>query len=152
MTSGKCSPSQTWITRSPEETKNIGKTLVRHCEKGDVIGLQGKLGAGKTVFVKGMAQELQVPNADQIVRSPTYTLQNVYEGKIDLFHCDAYRLNQPEQLEALGWPAQFPEGITAIEWVDRLKPNITPYLTTEMIFTIQSPSKRTLKLRGEDDS
>ncbi len=111
------------------ETFELARSLVPHLEKGDVIGLTGPLGAGKTVFVKGVAAGLGMKNPWENVTSPTYTLQDIYRLDETLFHCDAYRLEQEDQFYTLGWSEQFSKGITAIEWVDRFMPDIEEHVS-----------------------
>lgn len=86
----------------------------------EVIGLIGPLGAGKTVFVKGLAQGLGI--ADNTVSSPTFPIMNLYPGRLPLCHIDLYRLDQPLETvgleEYLNW-----NGVTAIEWADKMQIN-----------------------------
>lgn len=97
---------------SAEETINLGKTLAKHLNKGDVIALEGDLGAGKTTFTKGIAQGL---NIDQIVNSPTFTLIKEYFGRLPLYHMDVYRVS--DEFEELGFEEYFyGAGVTVIEW------------------------------------
>lgn len=107
------------ITRSESETAALGRELARHLRPGAVVLLQGELGAGKTAFVRGMAEGLGVDPAD--VSSPTFTLIQEYRGgRLALYHVDLYRLRSIE-VEDLGLDDErMGEGVTAIEWPDRL--------------------------------
>lgn len=107
------------ITRSEGETEAVGRQLASSLERGAVVLLSGELGAGKTAFVRGMASGLGVDPGD--VSSPTFTLIQEYRGgRLTLYHVDLYRLRAIE-VEDLGLDDErMAEGITAIEWPDRL--------------------------------
>ncbi len=109
----------TTITRSERETEAVGRQLASRLERGAIVLLSGELGAGKTAFVRGMASGLGVDPAD--VSSPTFTLIQEYRGgRLTLYHVDLYRLRSIE-VEDLGLDDErMAEGITAIEWPDRL--------------------------------
>jgi tRNA threonylcarbamoyladenosine biosynthesis protein TsaE len=106
-----------------QATRSLGVTLGKTLPAGSVILLEGDLGAGKTTLVQGIGEGLGIKDA---IVSPTFTLINEYpEGRIPLYHLDLYRL-QPEEVTALnlesyweGW--EFPLGIVAIEWAERLQ-------------------------------
>ena len=88
-------------TYSPEETLEIGKLLGENAAPGEVYALIGDLGAGKTVFTKGFAQGLGI---EEPVNSPTFTILQIYEeGRIPLYHFDVYRIEEPEEMEEVGF-------------------------------------------------
>ena len=109
----------TLITRSEEETAAAGRDFARGLEAGAIVLLSGDLGAGKTAFVRGMAEGLGMAPSD--VSSPTFTLIQEYRGgRLPLYHVDLYRLKAIE-VEDLGLDELTLEGgVTAIEWPDRL--------------------------------
>ncbi len=109
----------TFISHSPAETAALGETWGRAADQGLVVGLCGDLGAGKTQLVKGLARGLGIV---ECVRSPTFVLVNVYaSGRLPLFHLDLYRLETQEQIIAAGLEEYLkPEGVTVIEWAERL--------------------------------
>ncbi|MFA6511801.1 MAG: tRNA (adenosine(37)-N6)-threonylcarbamoyltransferase complex ATPase subunit type 1 TsaE [Patescibacteria group bacterium] len=115
-------------THSPEETEILGARMSRTLQGGEVIGLQGALGAGKTVFVRGLLHALGVQSP---VTSPTFTLAKSYTTKHkrirSVVHIDAYRLEKPEELLATDvidtWGR--PDTATIIEWPERVA-GITP--------------------------
>lgn len=112
---------------SPDETRTrrLGALIGEHARPGTAIALQGDLGSGKTVLVQGLAAGLNVPETFRVT-SPTYTLIHVYPGRIPLIHADFYRLTAPVDPEDLGMddlPGE--EGVTAIEWPERLVPDPT---------------------------
>ena len=106
------------ITASPEQTWRIGEMLGRALGAGDTICLYGDLGAGKTSFSYGIALGLEV--REQYITSPTYTFVNEYEGRVPLYHIDLYRLEDPEELENIGFEEYIDsDGVTVIEWAER---------------------------------
>jgi tRNA threonylcarbamoyladenosine biosynthesis protein TsaE len=111
--------SREWHTASDEETAAVGRALGETLSPGAVIHLFGDLGAGKTVFVRGLASGLGI-DPDE-VSSPTFTLIQEYrqQGRHPLFHVDLYRLAGAE-VDDLGLDALAAEGIVAIEWANRL--------------------------------
>lgn len=114
-------------TNSPQQTIAFAKSLVKVFEKGIVVTLNGDLGAGKTHFVKGLAEGL---GATELVTSPTFTILNVYEsGRLPLYHFDMYRLASAEEAEALGFSEYFDpdtlDGLTVVEWPENVEGLIT---------------------------
>ncbi|WP_108024172.1 tRNA (adenosine(37)-N6)-threonylcarbamoyltransferase complex ATPase subunit type 1 TsaE [Melghirimyces profundicolus] len=109
----------TFETHNPEETRNLARHLAPRLRRGDVIALEGDLGAGKTTFTQGLAAGLGI---EEPVDSPTFTLIKEYEGgRLPLYHMDVYRLNHPT--EELGWDEYFyGDGVTLVEWADRIEP------------------------------
>ena len=107
------------VTNSPEETEALGEALAGQLEPGTVIAFTGDLGAGKTAFVRGMAQGLGI---SQRVTSPTFTIVNEYEGgRLPLFHFDMYRRASSEELFDIGWEDYLVRGgVCAVEWSENV--------------------------------
>ncbi len=104
------------ITNSFEETIEFAKAYGTTLEKGDVVCLKGEMGAGKTVFAKGVALALGISDN---VNSPTYAYMNDYGGK--LYHYDCYRLSSGEDAEALGLTDYFySNGVCLVEWSENI--------------------------------
>ena len=102
----------------------MGRILGRVIVPGSVIALSGDLGAGKTVFVQGVARGAGVGG---IVNSPSYVLMNIYRGKAELYHFDFYRLEEESELFELGLEEYFyGEGITLAEWADKFPALLPP--------------------------
>lgn len=100
------------ITHSLEETENMAQQLARQLKAGDVITLEGDLGAGKTTFTKGVAKGLDIT---ETVTSPTFTIIKQYEGRLPLYHMDVYRLEYSD--EDIGFDEYFyGNGISIVEW------------------------------------
>lgn len=117
------------ITKNEKATFNFAKKFAESLQGGEIIGLIGDLGAGKTVFTKGLAAGLGVKN---IVNSPTFVIMKVYDIKKTtsrikkLVHIDAYRLQSTADLEVIGAQDYFNrlDTITVIEWIDKIKSDI----------------------------
>lgn len=107
-------------SRSAAETQNIAKALAETLKSGDVVALSGDLGAGKTAFTKGVAEFFGIPEEE--VSSPTFTLVNEYNGELDIYHFDAYRLENVTA-EDCDWMDDylFGDGICLIEWSENIK-------------------------------
>ena len=113
------------ITHSPEESKALGQKIGQQLKPGAIIALTGELGSGKTVFVQGLAAGLEVP-ADYYITSPTFTFINEYPGRHPFYHVDLYRIANRDDLNEIGLlEILYGEGITAIEWADRLHEDIS---------------------------
>ena len=106
-------------TFSQQETFDIGKRIGEEAAKGDIITLSGDLGVGKTVFAQGVASGLGIKDH---VCSPTFTILQVYdEGRLPLYHFDAYRIEEPEEMEAIGYEDYlFGDGVCIIEWPEMI--------------------------------
>ena len=98
----------------------MGRTLGSRLKAGDFIALHGELGSGKTRFVRGVAEALQVDPAEPVT-SPTYSLLHIHNGRIPLYHFDLYRLRTAKEFTSMGFDEYFENGgITAIEWPERI--------------------------------
>jgi tRNA threonylcarbamoyladenosine biosynthesis protein TsaE len=109
----------TITTHSETETADVGRQLAGRLTAGSVVLLYGDLGAGKTAFVRGLAEGLGGSRDE--VSSPTFTLVQEYRGgRLPLFHVDLYRLNDPREIEDLGLDEIADAGVLAIEWAEKL--------------------------------
>src|SRR4030042_5940259 len=112
-------------SKSPSETIRIGKHIGSLLLPGDVVALVGELGTGKTQFVKGLAAGIRAGSPADI-SSPSFTLINEYSGKVPFYHIDLCRLKREKDAEELGMEEYFRgEGITAVEWADKI-PSLLP--------------------------
>ncbi|NBC16082.1 MAG: tRNA (adenosine(37)-N6)-threonylcarbamoyltransferase complex ATPase subunit type 1 TsaE [Bacteroidetes bacterium] len=109
-------------TTSPEATRALGARLAATLAPGDVVALDGDLGAGKTQFIKGLCEALGVP--PEQITSPTFTLVHEYEGTDGpIYHIDAYRIERIEELYELGFEDYaYGDGLCLIEWAERIGP------------------------------
>jgi tRNA threonylcarbamoyladenosine biosynthesis protein TsaE len=103
---------------SPERMRALGRALGVVAQPSDLFLLEGPFGAGKTTFVQGLAEGLEVPSP---VSSPSFVIENQYRGRLLLYHIDLYRLEhvEPELWESLE-EHLFGDGVTAVEWAERL--------------------------------
>ena len=108
-----------YISRSEAETIKIAEDIARTLKAGDVVALHGELGAGKTAFVKGIAGFF---GAKDVVSSPTFTIVNEYNGSLDIYHFDAYRLENVT-VDECDWIDDylFGDGVCVIEWAENIK-------------------------------
>ena len=108
-----------FFSRSPEQTRSIGMRLGGALQAGDVVCLQGNLGAGKTTFVQGIARGWGSLDS---VSSPTFIIVNVYRraDQSQLFHMDAYRLDSTPEAEELDLDSMLAQGPLLIEWPERI--------------------------------
>ncbi|MGE5484099.1 MAG: tRNA (adenosine(37)-N6)-threonylcarbamoyltransferase complex ATPase subunit type 1 TsaE [Ignavibacteriales bacterium] len=113
-----------FTTRWPAETSGLGNRLGRLLQCPAVIGLSGELGAGKTLFAQGVALGLGVRG---YVKSPSFTLALVYRGRMTVYHLDVYRLDDPAEIEDLGfYEMQREEAVILVEWADRVAAFMPP--------------------------
>jgi tRNA threonylcarbamoyladenosine biosynthesis protein TsaE len=120
-------------TISAEQTKAMAAALAELARPGDLLLLAGDLGAGKTAFTQGFGAALGV---DDLITSPTFTLVNTYEGRLELNHLDVYRLEALSEVFDLGVPEMMDDGgVTVIEWGDSVAPALpADYLEIRFTF------------------
>jgi tRNA threonylcarbamoyladenosine biosynthesis protein TsaE len=117
VTGASLAEGVTVATASAAETRRLGKRLGRRLEAGDVVLLEGTLGAGKTVLVQGIAEGLDVADP---VTSPTFTLVHEYQGRLPLYHADLYRIAGETEAVDLGLEdLYYGDGVTVVEWAGR---------------------------------
>jgi tRNA threonylcarbamoyladenosine biosynthesis protein TsaE len=130
-----------WQSGSADETRRLGECLGEVLEAGDVIALEGTLGAGKTCFVQGLARGLGVPR-ERRVASPSFTLVNEHPGRVPLYHVDLYRLESAAELEHIGLDEYLAgEGVAAVEWFDRF-PALRPADRLDVRFDVVDDEMR----------
>lgn len=119
------------ISDSAEQTKRLARALSEYLRPGDFISLTGDLGAGKTCFTQGLAEGLKT---DTPASSPTFTIVRVHSGRLPLYHFDLYRIDNPRQLEEIGYEEYFfGDGVSVVEWGDKMMKLFPPdHLTLEM--------------------
>lgn len=103
---------------SPAETEFAGRRLGERLKRGDVVLLTGELGAGKTTFVRGVAQGT---GSKAWVASPTFQLVRIYPGRVQLAHVDLYRVENPSELSDLGLEELAEQGAVVVEWGERIE-------------------------------
>ena len=132
------------LSSSPAQTRALGAKLARVLCPGDVLILQGDLGAGKSEFTRGIAQGLGISGP---IPSPSFTILNVYEdGTMPLYHFDWYRLNSSEELYEMGMDEfLLGEGVSVVEWPSQC-PDAVPEDCLEVVFHILDETSRDIEL------
>lgn len=102
------------ITNSEKETLELGRLIGTKLKSGDVLSLDGDLGAGKTYMTKGIAEGMGIQD---YITSPTFTILNIYEGDLTLYHFDVYRIDDPREMEEIGFDEYlYGDGVCVVEW------------------------------------
>jgi tRNA threonylcarbamoyladenosine biosynthesis protein TsaE len=137
----------TVVTKSDQETIELGSTLGACLKQGDVVALAGELGSGKTWFTKGIARGLGIgPNT--IITSPSFALVNEYPGKTTFFHIDVYRLESLSELLGAGIDEYlYSGGVAVMEWADRW-PEILPDDALRVELVILDEHSRSITFSG----
>lgn len=134
-----------FITNSPDETLELGKSLGRYLKRGDIVLLEGPLGCGKTIFVKGVLKGAGFKK--DLVRSPTFTIIREYKDKkTTVYHLDLYRIKRVGELFNLGYQDYFysPRGIVLIEWAEKIESMLEKYI--KVSFKYLSFYKRKIRI------
>ena len=128
-----------------DTTLALGRCIGRTAQPGDVLALVGPLGAGKTHLVKGVAQGLGIDDPRQVI-SPTFVLIREYQGRLWLYHFDAYRLSGVGEMYELGCEEYFEgEGVCVVEWADRVRACL-PRRCFEINLSVVGPTHRHIEL------
>lgn len=135
-------------SKSVEETLQAGRIFAATLKQGDVVCLEGDLGAGKTHFVKGMASSFGIDEAT--VSSPTFTLINEYKGgTLPLYHFDAYRLKSEQEALEIGTEEYlYGDGVSVIEWPSKIS-GLLPEDAIRVEITHQGDNSRTIHILGD---
>lgn len=135
----------TFTTTSAEETVELGKKIGSFLKKGDIIAMQGTLGAGKTTITKGIAKALGI---NETITSPTFCLISEYEGKMPLYHMDVYRLDGAEDFANLGTEDMlYGEGVSIIEWSEKIMEEL-PHKTIILKLEPHDDGARTITIEN----
>lgn len=108
-----------YYSNSANDTAGIAAEFAKSLKPGDVVCLNGGLGAGKTAFVQGLAKALGI---SEYLSSPTFTIVNCYEGDITLYHFDVYRIQDEEEMYEIGYEEYvYSDAVSVIEWAENIK-------------------------------
>jgi len=125
--------------------EELGRSIGETCKPGCVISLRGSLGAGKTVFAKGVARSLGIQEA---IVSPTFTLVQEYEGRIPMYHMDLYRITSEEDFQMIGGEdLLYSDGVCLIEWSEIIN-YLLPTGTLFVEIKVNEDQNRTVTLKG----
>ena len=138
------------VSESPEATWSVGEFVGKRLKAGMVLCLTGDLGAGKTLFTKGGAAGLGV-KAD--VTSPSFTLMNLYDGRLPVTHFDLYRLDDEGDLDEIGFYeyADEPVGVAIIEWADKFPEALPPHHLSVVLSPGKNLEERRLSFTARGD-
>jgi tRNA threonylcarbamoyladenosine biosynthesis protein TsaE len=133
------------VCRDETETMQLARSLAARLRPGDVVGLSGPLGAGKTTFVKGLAEGLGIT---EDVTSPTFTLLCEYQAPVPLYHFDCYRIGGEEEMILLG-AEDYMEGagITVIEWFEKIT-HLMPEKFIKISISLNEVGLRNIEVEG----
>lgn len=131
--------------QSERQMADFGRLLGRALMPGDIVGLTGDLGAGKTTLTKAIAKGMGI---EEHITSPTFTIVNEYEGPVPLYHFDVYRISEEEELHDIGYEEYFfGKAACVVEWAN-LIPNLMPEeaLWLDLRLGTKDPEERLIKL------
>lgn len=130
----------------PQDTMKVGEKLARQLNGGELIELAGDLGSGKTTFAKGLAKGL---DSNDEVTSPSFALKNIYKGRLDLYHFDLYRLEEPGLINHEIKDSITDSSVVAIEWAGATS-DILPTDRIVVEFFADGENSRRLKITYPD--
>ena len=131
------------------ETKEFAKEFAKTLKPGDIVTLDGDLGAGKTVFTKGICEYF---NVKDYVVSPTYTIVNEYRGDIPIYHFDIYRLEEEEELYNIGFYEYLnSDALVIVEWAEKIPEAFYGYKLKKVQIIKGEDEKRTITIKEEEN-
>lgn len=143
------SDNMKFIAHTEQETTRIAADFAQNLKAGDVVALYGTLGAGKTAFCRGFIQAVTKKSIE--VPSPTFTLLQIYDSeKYPIYHFDMYRLKSPEEAYEIGIEDAFAEGISLIEWPEKLG-NLLPEKHFSVRIDILADISRQITITGDNN-
>lgn len=132
---------------SLDDTKEFGESLGKRLKKGDILCLNGDLGAGKTTLTKSIGIGLGV---EEYITSPTFALINEYRGNLPVYHFDVYRLENVDELDDLGFDEYFfGEGVCIIEWAEKIEKMLPKEIIVLDIGKGETVDKRIVSISGK---
>jgi len=143
MTTSPKPGAETLTTRSEKKTFELAKQLAESFHGDEVVCLTGELGAGKTVFAKGIASGLGLKDTHQVC-SPSYTLLNIYQARVPIYHFDLYRLEGEAEIRDLGFEDYIGAGVVIIEWAEKIT---FPLEAIQVMIEVGGDDIRTIHIR-----
>jgi tRNA threonylcarbamoyladenosine biosynthesis protein TsaE len=138
----------TLISNSPEQTVELGRRIGSQLQGGEVFAIYGPLGSGKTRLIKGIATGAGAEDVRNVT-SPTFVIVNEYEGRFDIYHLDAYRLESLAEFEMLGFDDFcYPQSVVLIEWADKIEPAIRRINFIRIELAHAGEHTRTIRIRN----
>jgi tRNA threonylcarbamoyladenosine biosynthesis protein TsaE len=140
-----------FISNSPQESVEFGRRIGSQLKGGEVIGICGLLGSGKTHLIKGIAAGAGAEDSKQ-VNSPTFVIVNEYAGRLDIYHIDAYRLNSIAEFEMLGFDEYCrPQSVVLIEWADKIESTLKTINYIRIELQHAGETKRKIQVENAPD-
>ncbi len=136
------------ISKSVNETENLGKKIASILKGDEVIAMFGDLGAGKTAFTRGLASGLSF---DYGVSSPTFAIVNEYNGKYNIYHFDMYRITSEDDLYSTGFYDYFDTGVIVIEWSENIEYALDDKTIRITINKTEDDNQRIFTIEGLDE-
>jgi len=133
-------------SRSPEETQAVARDLAATLRGDETVFLVGELGAGKTVFAKGLAAGLGLEDIHQVC-SPTFTLMNVYPARVPIYHFDLYRLAGSDDVTDLGFEDYLGQGVVVVEWAEKIA---FPIEAIVVVLAVEPDDRRRIEITRTD--
>jgi tRNA threonylcarbamoyladenosine biosynthesis protein TsaE len=136
-----------FISSSVEQTMELGRQIGRQLKGGEIIGLVGPLGSGKTYFIKGLATGAGAVSDPKLVNSPSFVIVNIYNGFLDIYHIDAFRINSLKEFQMVGFDDFcLPSSVVVIEWADKVEKALagTGYVRIQMAYLGRTQRKITM--------
>ena len=131
-----------FISTKEEETFLIAKSLGEKLDGNEIILLSGELGAGKTVFARGIAAGLGLDDIGQVC-SPSFTLINIYQARVPVIHMDLYRLETQSEILDLGWEDYINTGVIIVEWAEKMN---YPSTAIQVTIEVDEENRRTISI------
>jgi len=131
-----------YTTHSEYETFLLAKKIAKDFKGNEIVFLIGELGAGKTIFAKGIASGLGLEDINQVC-SPSFTLVNIYQARWPIYHMDFYRLQEDAEIDDLGWEDFIDQGVIIVEWAEKMRAEIQ---AIRVYFEIKNDNTRKIKI------
>ncbi len=131
-----------YTTHSEYETFLLAKKIAKDFKGNEIVFLIGELGAGKTIFAKGIASGLGLEDINQVC-SPSFTLVNIYQARWPIYHMDFYRLQEDAEIDDLGWEDFIDQGVIIVEWAEKMRAEIQ---AIRVHFEIKNNNTRKIKI------
>ncbi|MGA2585833.1 MAG: tRNA (adenosine(37)-N6)-threonylcarbamoyltransferase complex ATPase subunit type 1 TsaE [Candidatus Aminicenantales bacterium] len=132
-----------FFSYSAEETLALGKTIALKFKGNEVVFLIGELGAGKTVFAKGISAGLGLNNVHEVC-SPTFTIMNIYRARVPIYHFDLYRLTKDSEIMDLGFEDYVGQGVVVVEWAEKIR---FPIEALHVRIVVEDGGRRRIEIR-----
>jgi tRNA threonylcarbamoyladenosine biosynthesis protein TsaE len=132
-----------FFSYSAEETLALGKKIALKFKGNEVVFLIGELGAGKTVFAKGIAAGLGLENVHEVC-SPTFTIMNIYRARVPIYHFDLYRLATDDEIMDLGFEDYVGQGVVIVEWAEKIR---FPMEALHVRIVVEDGGRRSIAIR-----